>query len=181
MLMPIDKNELGAQGRQTCAALMETLEKFTPENFNRVPPDGGWTAAQVAEHLLLSAGVVEAIGGRTEMALRPADQHVDALAAIFLDFAVKFQAADFVLPEDKMYDQQEMIYRTKTTWTKLKEALRLLDLSMLCLDAEFPGMGHLTRLEWIWFYIIHTQRHLRQLNGLLTPAPTQHRLPLPRR
>jgi hypothetical protein len=179
--MDSNKNQLITQARETCTALLEVLEQFTPETFNQAPPQGGWTAGQVAEHLLLSAGVVETIAGRTEPPQRPADQHVETIAAIFLDFTVKLQSPDFIIPADKTYDQPEMIRRLKTVWTKLKEAVKLLDLNALCLDFEFPTMGHLTRLEWIYFYTFHTQRHVRQFQRLLTPAPTHHRLPLPGR
>lgn len=179
--MEHNTNDLVAQAKQTCSALLETLEAFTPEQFNAVPSSGGWTAGQVAQHLLLSAGVVEVIAGRTETAPRPVDQHVDGIAAIFLDFTIKLQSPDFVIPEARDYDQQEMIYRLKTAWTKLKEAVRLLDLSALCMDFEMPGIGLLTRLEWIYFYIFHTQRHLRQFKRLLTPEPSPRRLPLPGR
>ena len=179
--MEYNKNELLTQARQTFTALMETLEAFTPDNFNRVPPLGGWTAGQVAEHMLLSAGVVEVIAGQTETTQRPADEKVGAIAAIFLDFSIKLQSPDFIIPAEKTYDQREMIDRLKTVWSKLKEGVRILNLNVLCTDFELPGMGRLTRLEWIWFYVFHTQRHLRQFNRLLTPAPTHHRLPLPGR
>lgn len=179
--METSKRELMTQAYHACMALQETLEAFSPDQFNQVPPDGGWTAGQVAEHLLLSAGVVEMIAGHTTTPQRPADKHVEGLAAIFLDFAIKLQSPEVVVPAARDYDQQEMIARLKIAWTQLKEAMRLLDLSRLCLDADFPGFGHLTRLEWIWFYVFHTQRHLRQLCRLLTPVPHRHRLPLPGR
>ncbi|HEV2479657.1 MAG TPA: DinB family protein [Puia sp.] len=179
--METNTNELGIQAKQTFTALMETLEAFTPETFNRVPPLGGWTAGQVCEHLLLSAGVVEVIAGKTQTPQRPANQKVEAIAAVFLDFNTKLQSPDFVIPAAGDYDQQISIQRLKTAWTKLREAVRLLDLNALCVDFELPVMGQLTRLEWIWFYVFHTQRHVRQLERLLTPAATRHRLPLPGR
>lgn len=179
--METNKNELTTQARQTFAALMETLESFTAENFNREPQLGGWTAGQVCEHLLLSAGVVEVIAGRTEPTQRPADERVDAIAGVFLDFTTKLQSPDFIIPAEGDYDRQIMIEKLKTVWGKLKEAVRLLDLNALCADFEMPVMGRLTRLEWIWFYVFHTQRHIRQLKRLLTPEPTHHRLPLPGR
>ena len=46
------------------------------------------------------------------------------------------------------------------------EGIRLLDLSATCLDFEMPGIGALTRLEWLWFYVWHTQRHLRQVKNI---------------
>jgi DinB superfamily len=164
-------NDLYTQSRQTCGALLETLEKFTPEDFNRTPPCGGWTAGQIAQHLILSGGVTEAISGKTEPVTRPADQYVDGISAIFLDFTIKLQSPDFIIPEIRDYDHQEMISRLKIIWSKLKEAMRLLDLTALCVDFEFPTIGHLTRLEWIWFYIFHTQRHVLQLSKLL---PTEN-------
>ncbi len=175
------KNELGIQAKQTFTTLMETLDAFTPETFNRVPPLGGWTAGQVCEHLLLSAGVVEVIAGKTQPPGRPAGQKVEAIAAVFLDFNTRLQSPDFIIPAAGDYDQQLMIQKLKTVWTKLKEAVRLLDLDALCVDFDLPVMGQLTRLEWIWFYVVHTQRHVRQLERLLTPAPNRHRLPLPGR
>jgi hypothetical protein len=147
--MELNKNELITQARQTYTALMESLEAFTPDNFNRQPPLGGWSAAQVAEHLLLSAGMVEVIAGRTTATHRPPDEKVEAIAAIFLDFTTKLQSPDFIIPAEKDYNQPETIDRLKTVWTKLKEAVRLLDLSATCMDFEFPTMGHLTRFEWI--------------------------------
>jgi hypothetical protein len=179
--METNKNELISQARQTYSDLMETLEAFTPETFNRMPPLGGWTAGQVCEHLLLSAGVTEAIAGRTQAPERPADQKVEAIAAVFLDFTTKLQSPDFIIPAPGDYDRHTSIEKLKTVWTKLKEATRLLDLNVLCMDFELPVMGHLTRLEWVWFYVFHTQRHVRQLQRLLIPEPAHHRLPLPGR
>ncbi|HWB93703.1 MAG TPA: DinB family protein, partial [Puia sp.] len=178
--MDTTKCELNEQAKQTAAKLLETLEAFDPQKFNQTPPLGGWTAGQVAEHLLKSAGVVEVIAGNTKATERPANAKVDAIASIFLDFTTKLQSPEFIIPEAKEYDQQEMIARLKAVWTKLTEAIRLLDLSALCMDFELPGLGHLTRLEWISFYIFHTQRHLRQLDRLLTPEPSHPRRPHPR-
>lgn len=174
--MEINKSELTAQAKQTGTALIETLEAFDLKRFNQVPPSGGWTAGQVSEHLLKSAGVVEVIAGQTAEPTRPADAMVDTLASIFLDFTTKLQSPDFIVPEAKQYDQQEMIARLKTVWDKIVEGIRILDLSALCLDFAMPGLGPLTRLEWISFYIFHTQRHLRQLDRLL---PQTHKATLP--
>lgn len=179
--METNKNELGMQAKQTYTSLMETLAAFSPDTFNCVPPLGGWTAGQVCEHLLLSAGVVEVIAGKTQPPERPANQKVEAIAAVFLDFNTKLPSPDFIIPAAGDYDQQLSVEKLRTVWSKLREAVKLLDLDALCVDFELPVMGHLTRLEWLWFYVFHTQRHIRQLERLLTPARTRHRLPLPGR
>jgi hypothetical protein len=152
--------------KETCSALLQILDAFSEEAFNTVPPCGGWTPGQVAEHLLLSAGVVEVISGKTVAATRPPDEKVAGIGAIFLDFTTKLSSPAFIIPAEGYYDKGEMMNRLRVVWTKLAEAVRLLDLSVICLDFEFPGSGTLTRLEWIQFYVFHTRRHIVQLERI---------------
>ncbi len=169
----MEKNEIASQIKETCSALIWALEGFGEKEFNTVPQQGGWTGGQVAQHLLLSAGVAEAIAGRTEPTSRSPDERVAAIGAIFLDYTIKLQSPNFIIPATAIYHKAEMTDKLKTVWTKLGQAVNLLDLSVTCLDAEFPTLGYLTRLEWIVFYIFHTQRHIRQLKniqGVLSPA-----------
>lgn len=49
----------------------------------------------MAEHLLLSAGVVEVIAGRTQGTTRPAGQKIDAIAAIFRDLTALCTDSEF--------------------------------------------------------------------------------------
>ena len=152
--------------KETCSALLQILDAFSEQEFNTVPPCGGWTPGQVAEHLLLSAGVVEVISGRTAAATRPSDEKVAGIAAIFLDFTTKLSSPSFIVPAEGNYSKTEMMNRLRVVWTKLAEAVKLLDLSVVCEDFEFPGSGTLTRLEWISFYVFHTQRHIAQLHRI---------------
>ncbi len=152
--------------KATCSALLQILDAFNEQAFNTVPPCGGWTPGQVAEHLLLSAGVVEVISGKTVAATRPPDEKVAVIAGIFLDFTTKLSSPPFIVPAEGEYSKTEMINRLRVVWTKLAEAVRLLDLNLICLDFEFPGSGTLTRLEWINFYVFHTRRHIAQLHRI---------------
>jgi hypothetical protein len=165
--MDTNKQTLAAQAKQSGAAILNALGSFTDEQFNLQPAFGGWTAGQVAEHLLLSAGVVETIAGRTTPTTnRQPDIHLALIAGVFLDFNTKLQSPDFTIPSDGYHDKQEYLHKTKIVWDKIGEGIRLLDLSVTCLDFEFPTIGPLTRQEWLWFYVWHTQRHLHQLKNI---------------
>jgi hypothetical protein len=165
--MKTNKQELASQVKQTGAAILHLLGSFTDEQFNTQPEYGGWTAGQVAEHLLLSAAVVETIGGNTiPTSHRQPDMYLPILADIFLNFDTKLQSPDFILPTEGPHDRSELLNRTKIAWDQLGQGTRLLELTATCLDFEFPGFGSLTRLEWINFYIWHTQRHLHQLKKI---------------
>lgn len=165
--MDTSKQALGPQAKQTGAAILQLLATFNDEQLNTQPAYGGWTAGQVAEHLLLSGGVVETIAGHTEPTTdRQPDARCPIIASIFLDFSTKLQSPDFIIPAGGYYDKQELISKTKVIWDKIGEGIRLLDLDVTCLDFEFPTIGYLTRLEMLWFYVWHTQRHIHQLNRI---------------
>ncbi|HEY4107867.1 DinB family protein [Puia sp.] len=171
--MNTSKQELAVQAKQTGVAILDTIGTFTDEQFNTQPAYGGWTAGQVAEHLLLSAGVVEVIAGNTAPTTgRQPGQHLPAIASVFLDFNTKLQSPDFIIPADGYHDKQQLLSKTKLVWDKIGEGIRRLDLTVTCLDFEFPTMGPLTRLEWLWFYVWHTQRHLRQLKNIHSATTT---------
>jgi len=171
--MDTSKETLIEQAKETSTAFFATLNSFTEEQFNTRPAYGGWTAGQVAEHLLLSAGVVETIAGRTIPTTgRLPDAHCLMIASVFLDFSTKLQSPDFIIPSGGYHDKLEHISKLRTVWEKIREGLRRLDLSVTCLDFEFPTVGPLTRLEWLWFYVWHTQRHLRQMKNIQTAIAT---------
>jgi len=165
--MDTSKQALALQAKETGAALLHLLATFTDDQLNTQPAYGGWTAGQVAEHLLLSGGVVETIAGRTAPTTdRQPDARCPIIASIFLDFSTKLPSPDFIIPSNGYHDKPEILGKTKVVWDKIGEGIRLLDLSVTCTDFEFPTIGYLTRLEMLWFYVWHTQRHLHQLKQI---------------
>lgn len=163
----MDTQKLSAQVEQTGADIRAELNRFSEEQLNTVPFEGSWTAGQVAEHLLGSGGAVEVVFGRTAPTSRPPDEKVAALR-IFLDFSIKMKSPDFILPSDRFHPRQPLIDGLQRVWERIGEAVEQLDLTETCLDFEMPGMGHITRLEWISFYVFHTKRHLHQLQNIFS-------------
>ena len=159
-------NNLSAEMRQTHEALQEALMAFDADTFNEVPHSGGWTAGQVSDHLLKSAGVTQVVHGRTSPTRRKPDEKVEMLRHVFLDMTTKLQSPDFILPGEGPFAQTEMRTDLHDVWTGLIVAAGDLDLPALCLDVELPVFGLLTRLEWISFYMVHTQRHVQQLHRI---------------
>jgi hypothetical protein len=79
---------------------------------------------------------------------------------------IKMQSPDFIYPSDKKYGKQQLVDMINDKFNKLLEAAKTLDLSATCLAFEVPGFGAFTRLEFVWFYIVHTQRHIFQLRKI---------------
>lgn len=150
----------------TRSALAEALDAFDAEGFNEVPFAGSWTAGQVADHLLKAGGVTQVLYGRTAPAGRDPEQKMEMLRHVFLDFNTKMKSPDFIQPSDGPHDLDGYRRSLAGIWQSLEASAVELDLSVHCLDMELPVFGLLTRLEWIGFYAVHTQRHVHQLHGI---------------
>ncbi|MBT1707194.1 DinB family protein [Fulvivirgaceae bacterium PWU5] len=142
----------------------ETLSKFTDAQLNQAPSEGGWNAGQVAEHISIS---IEALpDGHTAEANRFIDEKVIPINDVFLDFEAKYESPEFVLPKQVTHDKAALIKTLRDLAEKHAKAATDLDLTVLCMDFEFPTLGYMTRYEWLNFFVVHTQRHLRQLKNI---------------
>jgi hypothetical protein len=142
----------------------EPLSQFTDAQINQTPSEGGWNAGQVAEHISIS---IEALpDGHTASANRFIDEQVIPINDVFLDFEARYTSPDFVLPKQVTHDKADLLKTLRTLEAKHINAATDLDLTVLCMDFEFPTVGYMTRYEWLNFFVVHTQRHLRQLKNI---------------
>ncbi len=159
--------ELIQEIRQTFDRLAEQVSAFRPEDFDRVPPRGGWSAGQCTEHIIIAtAGIPALCKGITEASDRSADQKVQSIRDIFLDFDQQFESPDFVRPRETRHDQGKMLNVIADTKTGMIAVAETTDLNAICMEFEVPGFGPFTRHEMLSFGCIHTQRHIRQLSNI---------------
>lgn len=142
------------------------LNAFSPEDFNIKRSDGGWSAAQVGEHMNKSHSLGDLLRGTTTDTERDPAAFLPNLKAIFLNFDDKMQSPEFVVPEDKIYGKQDLIASLSAKIADTKMIIRDLDLSLTCTDFVLPETPPMTRLEWVYFLVYHTQRHTEQLKRL---------------
>ncbi len=153
---------------ETFATLIDTIAAFDRESFNRVDREEKWTAGQVVEHLLLAnTGFAAVLNAKVKATERNIDELIPRLKADFLNFDLKMQAPDFIVPERKVYDQAAQLNKTKEIKEMVAKEITTLDLSKTCLAFELPVYGFLTRLEAVYFVIYHTQRHTQQLKNIM--------------
>lgn len=167
-------NAIANELQQTKQELSNLTARFTQAQINTVPFQGSWTAAQVNEHLLKSDhGLLEVAHYKTEKTERAPDEKIPAIKSIFLDFSTKYQSPDSVFPGNAPQIKEEMLNQMKGTQAALVRVAETLDLSETCSLFEFPGLGYLTRMEWLYFNLYHSQRHLRQLGNILKSLETK--------
>lgn len=159
----IQRNEMETLVSLTFDALIHNIKAFTPESFNSKPADGGWSAGQVTEHLNRSYAAIKALPEESKPVFRPLDANVPTPKAIFLDFGQKFDSAPHIIPPEGPYVPSDAAAAVGEVKSYMLDAARNHDLSVTCISEGF--VDH-TRLEWMHFAILHTQRHLRQIERL---------------
>jgi hypothetical protein len=149
----------------TSSELLQIIQSFDQEQFNTIPFEGSWTAGQTAEHLLKS-NISKLLHGNMEETERQPDEKIQKIKDIFLNFDIKMTAPGFNTPSIENQDKGKILASLTDAYKEAEEAAAALDLSETCLDFELPRLGRLTRLEWIYFMIFHTQRHIHQLKNI---------------
>ncbi|HEY0732004.1 MAG TPA: DinB family protein [Chitinophagaceae bacterium] len=148
-------------------ALMQLLDSFPDEEFNAVPFEGSWTAGQVGRHLYKSyRGVPKLIDGPVVDSNRHPEALVATFKEAFLDFDVKMQSPDFILPEPIHYNRIQLLQDISKVRLEIILKLKTHDLTKICTGFQLPGAGPMTRLEWVHFMVVHTRRHNHQLQKI---------------
>jgi hypothetical protein len=163
----MNKDALITSFNETFSDLEDTISLFDDYRFNQIPFEGSWTPGQVVEHIkLANGGFVHVLNGEVATTERPIDEKVATLKDIFLNFNTKLKSPDFIKPPIHDYDKEQLLVEISAIKKKIAKEIPALDLSKTCMSFELPGMGHLTRLEAIYFVIFHTQRHVHQLKNI---------------
>src|SRR5690606_29414923 len=148
---------------QTMSDLISQLEKFTAAEFNDIPYTGSWTAGQVADHLYKSYGVVRTLEGNVIPATRPVDEKIAGIKELFLNFDIKISSPEAILPSTLPVEKDDLMMGLINRISQFKDQIAREDLSLICTDYAIPEYGPFTRLEWVYFTIYHTRRHVYQL------------------
>ncbi len=152
----------------TTDELMQFLTPLTEEQLNTIPFEGSWTPGQLGDHLFKSYGIATVLNGKTAETTRPAEEKIGPIKDLFLNFDVKMQSPDFIVPGTGPFDKTILVSGLSKRISGIKDFIKAgEDLSLTCLDFELPNAGKLTRTEWIQFLTVHTMRHVHQLKKIV--------------
>jgi hypothetical protein len=163
----LQKEELLKVFEKTGSALRQALDEFDRESLNMIPFEGSWTAGQVGEHILKSlSGMPKLFLESTKPSERPEYKKVRDIKNIFLDLNAKFKARESILPGSGPYEKEKLMQSIMKAWDDLTQIIREEDLSLICLNSIVPVFGEMTRMEWGYLVVFHTQRHIHQLAAI---------------
>lgn len=164
----IRKENLVADLQLNTSHLTGELAEFPEEKFDKQPGQGQWSAAMIAEHLLVVEHLVnKVLEGNVKPVDRDPGEKIGMIEGAFRDYEKKYPAGDAILPRKKINDRDRLIREIGKNRKHLQKILLKEDLGLLCTDYKHFGFGYLTRMEWACFNILHTERHLHQMRKLI--------------
>src|SRR5687768_3196983 len=103
--------EIISEFEATLEAFITLLSSFSEEQFNTHPSQGSWTAGQVGEHIHQSLrGGGQLLTTNTKPPERPADQFVEDIRSVMLDFSKKLNSPEFIIPPDIHYNKNILLH-----------------------------------------------------------------------
>ncbi|MDQ6762521.1 MAG: DinB family protein [Bacteroidota bacterium] len=152
---------------ETSNDLFQTIALFTQDQFNKVPFQNSWTAAQVAEHIFKSEkGIPVVLKGKNRPTERQPGEKVEKIKSIFLDYDLKMKSPESVFPSNEKHDKEQMAASLKANREEIVKVASTLDLKQTFYDFEFPTLGEFTGIEWLTFITCHTKRHTHQMKNI---------------
>lgn len=150
------------------ADLLTMIAGLSENTLNTVPFAGSWTAAQLAAHVTKSnISIAQALDMEAKKSDRDADERVLELKEIFLDYTIKFQSPDFIVPAEGYYEKETVFVRLDRSIDRLREQRMKTDLFGIL---SLPVFGEITKLELLYFVLYHTLRHTYQLKNIIQVA-----------
>lgn len=155
------------QWQDNTRELLSALSSIDDTAFSATPVDGGWSAAEIADHLLL-------IDKRLTMVLQGATTHVDRdpgamisrIGTILENRTNRIDAPPAMIPSKEKKDKATLVENIRSERDKIATAMAQQDMSLANMETPHRFFGVMTGFEWIMFGILHTQRHLAQLAEL---------------
>jgi len=147
-------------------AFMDGITCLTEQQMNAVPFKDSWTVAQLATHIKKSnRAIAQGLQMNGIPNNRNAEQRIEELRNTFLNYDIKFQSPDFIIPEKKEYKKEDVIKQLDNSIEQLRQLRSVTNLPEII---NLPVFGEITKLEILYFVLYHTQRHLRQLKNMMS-------------
>jgi hypothetical protein len=159
-----DKKELLTAIDESLSQLLQLTSALDEKGLNTSPYPDSWTAGELLRHVTKSTGsIAKAMKQNGQPAQRAEGERIAELKSTFLDFSLKMDSPEFIVPEKGPYQKEASIHELKAAFAALAVHTNAANLSEMVED--FP-VGAITKLEMLHFVLYHTQRHLHQMKKM---------------
>ena len=161
----------------TRARLGERLAGLTSAQENFRPESGGWSIAEIVEHLAILEGrllgLISVMVNKAEKAGLRREPEDASFKSVSLDQIVgrslkeKYVAPETARPQGgvSITDSLESLRQSRASLRDLRPRIEATDLTSALYP--HPAFGPLDAYQWLVMIGVHEDRHLRQINALI--------------
>lgn len=160
----------------TKADFIKEVSGLSDAQLNFRAAEGRWTIAEVAEHIILSEGLIFDRITNAAMKSTPLDgkdnyrvRDVGIMLAI-TNRAQKFQAPEVLKPAARFKTRDELLTNFEKARNTTIEFMKANKADLRNTFMENPLMGMIDSYQWFLFMNGHADRHLAQLKEVKTDA-----------
>jgi hypothetical protein len=118
----LNTQELFTSLNEIWSEFLNLVFSVDEQDINIVPFEDSWTVAQLATHVTKSnKAIVQALQMEGKLCNRNADERTNELRKTFLDFTVKFQSPEFIIPEKKEYKKEAVVQQLENSIEQLRQ------------------------------------------------------------
>lgn len=151
------------------SGLLNSINGLTDEQANFKPADNVWSIVECLEHIfLVDVGVSKTLTVNAPETYTNDKSELlgaDKLHHILVNKRNEFKvpAPDFVTPSGRFKTVNEASQSINIIIDKIILHLDQNDISTETHTIKHPRLGEMTKLDWIYFLIAHTNRHIEQI------------------
>lgn len=149
---------------------LNTLDQIPEDKFTVEPQAGGWSAAGIAEHLLITENLVnQVVAGPRAGEPRDPMEKAEEIGYKFLNFEEKMTGPQEIAPKGEITTKTQVIDQLNLARHALKDQLKGEDTQIPCTSFSHALFGELSAAEWAWFNMYHAERHRKQMEVAVWP------------
>lgn len=154
--------------RENTENLFRFLDNVDERIFDNKPSDNEWSVKDCCEHIIIiENSLTHILKGNTKETTKDPERKIELIRNVFQNLEKKYHAPEAIKPVGTIKNKEEV----KEKFSRIRnELLRIgneMNWTDVCLDFRNVGFGIMTRVEWIYFCIYHTERHLHQMRSIV--------------
>jgi len=149
--------------------LLDLINSVPKRVFQQETSPEKWSIAKVCQHLINTDNNITRI--LTEPTSPTVDRNPEAklekIKDSLLNEKKKMKATGVLVPKKIMKDKHHAIHGIMKPRDQMLLIIHRNDLSRTCPGYSHPQFGIMTAIEWVYFCIYHSDRHIKQIERLL--------------
>lgn len=169
----MDFQEINHSLKETRDELLGTLQGLNPNQLNMREDSDRWSIGQICQHLIKTEELF-VVAIRKGLKSKEDSSIEEKSLEFLLDRSKKIAAPDIAKPTDEIIEYNEIIEKLKNSREKLYELLNTIEDPSVLSRRHYihPVFKEMLLLDWVRTLYLHEQRHIKQINEIISGKHT---------